>query len=319
MHFAVALNGEQAGQEVTGSDITRLVSADDLVWVHLDADNDRSRRWIRSNLTYLDHHAIEALLAEETRPRVTEIGQGALIILRGINLNEGADPHDMVSTRLWVDANRIISLNVRASRSVAEVKKMVLSGDGPDNAGDFICTLIERMTTRIEGFRHMLDETVDEMEQLVIEAPDQDQRRPIMESRLQTIIFRRYISPQRDEIGHLMRSALPWLQVEDKRRLHEVHNNLIRIVEDLDSMRERLQILKDELASIMGDRLNKNMYILSIFTALFLPLGFLTGLFGVNLAGIPGAAWGASFWVFLALLLGVAGLQYLVFRLLKWF
>ncbi|MCB1367090.1 MAG: zinc transporter ZntB, partial [Rhodobacteraceae bacterium] len=90
-------------------------------------------------------------------------------------------------------------------------------------------------------------------------------------------------------------------------------------VEDLDAIRERLQILKEELTSIMNDRLNKNMYILSVITALFLPLGFLTGLFGVNLAGMPGAANSAAFIGFVVALVLIGALQLLIFRWLRWF
>ena len=55
----------------------------------------------------------------------------------------------------------------------------------------------------------------------------------------------------------------------------------------LDSLREIAQIVKDELSNLLSDRINKNMYILSVITAIFLPLGFLTGLLGVNVGGIP--------------------------------
>lgn len=319
MHFAIALNGEKAGQELHGDDIARLVTAPDLAWVHMRADAEDTRDWIKANLSYLDRPALDALLADETRPRVSEIGKGALIILRGVNHNEGADPEDMVSIRLWVDENRIISVSKRGLRSVATLRKRILAGTGPNRAGAFICALIDLLNVGIEGFRHSLDESTDMLEQQVIEAPDQEQRRPIMERRLETIIFRRYITPQRDEVSHLLLSSLPWLTPEDIRHLHESHNNLIRVVEDLDSIRERFQILKDELSSIMGDRLNKNMYILSVFTALFLPLGFLTGLFGINLAGMPGAGWPIAFWVFVGALCVIGVLQAVVFRLLKWF
>jgi len=319
IHFAVALNGTQAGQALTGVDVAKLIKAPDLAWVHMRADAEGTRDWIETNLSYLDRPAIDALLADETRPRVSQIGNGVLIILRGVNHNEGADPEDMVSIRLWVDENRIISLARRGLTSVGEIRRRILDGTGPDTSGGFIYSLIAQLNKGIEGFRFKLDEATDILEQQVIEAPDQDQRRPIMERRLETIIFRRYITPQRDEVAHLFRTTLDWLTPADLRHLTESYNNLIRVVEDLDTIRERLQILKDELGSIMGDRLNKNMYILSVFTALFLPLGFLTGLFGVNLGGVPGFEYSAAFWIFSAILIVVVLLQVALFRILRWF
>ena len=319
MHFAVALNGDKAGQNLQGEDIARLVTAPDLAWVHMRADAKGTRDWIETNLSYLDRPAIDALLADETRPRVSQISKGVLIILRGVNHNEGADPEDMVSIRLWIDENRIISVARRGLTSVGEIRQRILDGSGPDTAGAFIYSLINQLNKGIETFRFKLDEATDILEQQVIEVPDQDQRRPIMERRLETIIFRRYITPQRDEVAHLFHTALDWLTPPDLRHLTESHNTLIRVVEDLDTIRERLQILKDELSSIMGDRLNKNMYILSVFTALFLPLGFLTGLFGVNLGGLPGLEYTDAFWIFSAILVLVVLLQVVLFRILRWF
>ena len=319
IHFAIALNGDKAGQELAGDEIARLISAPDLAWVHMRAESDGTRAWIETNLTYLDRPAIDALLAEETRPRVQEIGKGALIILRGVNHNEGADPEDMVSIRLWVDENRIISVSKRGLKSVADLHSRIRTGQGPTEAGAFVTALVERLSTRIEAFRRDLDEATDTLEETVIQSPDQAQRHKIMETRLATILFRRYISPQRDELSSLLQSTLGWLRPADIRHLHEAHNNLVRIVEDLDAIRDRLQILKDELSSITADRMNRNMYLLSVVAALFLPLGFLTGLFGINLAGMPGQNWDMGFWVFVGAMVGVGIGQLLILRLLKLF
>ena len=94
---------------------------------------------------------------------------------------------------------------------------------------------------------------------------------------------------------------------------------MTRYVEDLDAIRERSQIVKDELANILADKLNKNMYVLSVIAAIFLPLGFLTGLLGINLGGMPGAENPDAFWVFSGLLVAVVSLQIWIFKKLDWF
>ncbi len=65
--------------------------------------------------------------------------------------------------------------------------------------------------------------------------------------------------------------------------------------------------------------MNKNLYILSVIAAIFLPLGFLTGLLGINVAGIPGADFEGAFLIFCILLVLVALGQVVVFRFFKWF
>ena len=83
-------------------------------------------------------------------------------------------------------------------------------------------------------------------------------------------------------------------------------------------MRERMALVRDELAGQLSDRLNRNMYLLSILSALFLPLGFLTGLFGINVAGMPGAEVSHAFWYFSGGLVVVVGLQLAILRKLHW-
>jgi zinc transporter len=64
--------------------------------VHLDLNSSHTQAWLRKEISYLDPCIINALIAEETRPRLTEIGDGLLVILRGVDLNEYADPEDMI-------------------------------------------------------------------------------------------------------------------------------------------------------------------------------------------------------------------------------
>jgi len=61
------------------------------------------------------------------------------------------------------------------------------------------------------------------------------------------------------------------------------------------------------------------MYVLSVMAAIFLPLGFLTGLLGINVGGIPGTNNPSAFWLFIGLLLGVVAIQIIIFRWKKWF
>jgi zinc transporter len=93
----------------------------------------------------------------------------------------------------------------------------------------------------------------------------------------------------------------------------------MRYVEDLDAVRERAQIVKDELSNILSDRINKNMYILSVIAAIFLPLGFLTGLLGVNVGGIPASDNPYGFYIVSGFLMLLVIIQIFLFKKLRWF
>ncbi len=160
---------------------------------------------------------------------------------------------------------------------------------------------------------------MDTLESEVLEQPSGHLRHSISEVRKSAIMLRRYIAPQRDVLSSLKTVDMAWLTRDVERRLQEVHDNQLRGIESLDAIRERSQVVMDELVSAVSDKLNSNLYVLSVITAIFLPLGFLTGLFGINVGGIPGVNDDHAFVNFVLLLTGITALQIVIFKLLKWF
>lgn len=317
--FAYGFDGKGGGEALAGEAISQQIKADRLAWVHLDANHPQARLWLEEELSYLDPMIIEALLVDETRPRMLQIDDGVLLILRGVNLNENADPEDMVSVRLWVDAHRIISLRKRNLKAISDIEYKIKAGKGPQNAGQFICMLTARLFERMEPVLLELDDKTDYIEESLLEKADNTLRGSIVDIRKQAIVFRRYMAPQREAIGQLRMADMAWLDDGHKRHLQEIYNHVTRYVEDLDAVRERAQIVKDELANILADKMNKNMYVLSVIAAIFLPLGFLTGLLGVNIGGLPGVDNDDAFILFCAILVIVVLLQILLFKKMKWF
>ena len=317
---AYTLDGTGSGQRLKDEDeITEKLRSEDLAWVHLERDHPKTREWLTKNVSYLDPSILDALLADETRPRLLEFETGVMMILRGVNLNENEDPEDMVSIRVWIDEHRIISLRRRKLKAAQDIAERVEAGKGPKNAGDFSVMLTSVLFDRMAPVLTDLDQRTDDAEEEVIETPDASLRAKITDIRKQAILFRRYIAPQRDVLSMLRVSDQKWLAQTHRRYLQENGDRLLRYVEDLDAVRERAAVIKDELANILSDRLNKNMYLLSIIAAIFLPLGFLTGLLGINVGGIPGSDNPDAFYIFSGILTALVLVQVILFRKLRWF
>lgn len=316
---AYSLDGKGGGNALSMPAIAETIRTDELAWVHLDGSSQATSGWLANELDYLDPFIISALTADETRPRMTQVGDGAIIILRGVNHNEGADHEDMVSIRLFIDPHRIISLQMRDVKAVRTIADNIIKNKGPKDAGDFLCQLITQLTGRFESVLSGLDELTDTTEEAVLTHADLALRQDIVNIRKKAIIFRRHMAPQRDAISQLRMGELSWLNEIQKRNLQENFNHIVRYVEELDAIRERAQIVKDELANFIADRLNKNTYVLSVIAAIFLPLGFLTGLLGINIGGIPGVENSAAFTIFCGFLVIVVVVQIIIFRKLKWF
>jgi len=171
----------------------------------------------------------------------------------------------------------------------------------------------------MESIINELGESTDTLEENVLENPDIHFRRQIVALRQKTIIFRRFMAPQREVVAKLRAVEKPWIDQRCRVAFLEAYDHLYRFIEELDSIRERLQVVQDELTNSLADKLNKRMYVLSIVAAIFLPLGFLTGLLGINVAGIWGADYPNAFSVFIGMLVLIVISMFIFFRIKKWF
>ena len=242
-----------------------------------------------------------------------------MLILRGVNLNENASPEDMVSIRLWIDPHRIISLQRWKLKAVGDLATNIEAGQGPVDSAGFITTLIGLLFARMAPAVTSLGEDMDDIEEHVLDGSANALREQIVSLRKKAIIFKRYMAPQRDLITHFLEAKIDWVAEHNHHHMIEAHDDITRFVEELDSVRERSQVISDEVTNILTARLNKNMYALSVVAAIFLPLGFLTGLLGINIGGIPGAENPQAFLVFCGMLALVVGLQVVIFRKMRWF
>lgn len=314
---ALLFDGQGGGRQLGWQEINSWTPEQGILWVHLSCTAAETINWLQEQ-SKLEPLVVDALLSEGTRPRSTVIGDAVLLTLRGVNLNPGEDHEDMVSIRIWAEEKRIITTRRRSLLSVTGLLGTFSARQGPVSSGQFINNLTELLTTYAEDTVEGIEERTSGLEEMVVHSHDRKLRSEISGLRRQVIMLRRYLAPQREALTRLQVEQIPWFQEADRRHLFETANSLIRIVEDLDSLRERANVAQEELVNLLSEQLNSRMYTLSLVTAIFLPLSFFTGLLGINVGGIPGAE---NHWAFLivvgSLLLVCLG-QLLYFRKKKW-
>ena len=316
---AYTLNGDGSCTALDEAGVASRAAADTPVWVHLSAHSAEARRWLEKEAQLPDDTLIEALLAEDTRPRMQTREEGVLLILRGVNLNDNAEPEDMVSIRIWVESRRFISVQLRTLGGVKDMQQRLESGAGPKDIGDLVTTFIEGSVVRMSPVMGDLADGIDELEDRILQMDLSGIREKIVSTRRQAVIFNRFLAPQRDIVQRLTEASIPWLEEQDIQRLREAQNDITRFVEDLQALRERSHSVQEEVANILTERLNRNTYVFSLIAAIFLPLSFLTGLLGINVPGIPGADDPEAFLVFCGILIAVVVAQVAVFKKLRWF
>jgi len=314
---AYRLNGDGTGERfATWSDLP-ADTGKGIVWVHMDRSVPDAQQWL-VNRSGLHHIAWEALLAEETRPRCLAIGDGILLNLRGVNLNPESDPEDMVSIRILLEKDRIVTSRMRRLMGIEDIRQLLEAGKGPADTGSFVVMLASCLTARMDPTLDNLQEKLDDLEDLMITELSRELRTQLAELRRETIMLRRYIAPQRDAIRQLISLDIPWMSRSCRDHLLEIADRVTRYVEDLDSIRDRATVINDELVNRLSERMDRTMYVLSLVTTIFLPLTVISGMLGMNVGGIPGENFSWGFVAICVVFLAIAGFEVWLIRRLKW-
>jgi len=315
---AFMLNREGGGTALGWQDIAAIPAGEGILWVHLHRESPETHVWL-TDIAKLPQVAIDALLAAESRPRATAFDDRLLLDLRGVNLNPGADPEDMVAIRGWIDGDRIITVRRRKLMAVDDLRSAIERGRGPRTTAGFILMLAQNLLTRMQAVIGEIDDRVDALEDEVLTAQSADLRRSLAELRRQAIALRRYIGPNREALARLLVEPPPWIEERHRMQLREVSDRITRYIEDLDSARDRAAVVQEELASRISETINRNTYLLSLVAAIFLPLGLLTGLLGINVAGIPGEKWPWAFAAVCLILIALGATLVWFLRRRRWF
>ncbi len=118
--------------------------------------------------------------------------------------------------------------------------------------------------------------------------------------------------PQKEVLLSLQFEKSGYLLDEYKVEHREAYEKLMQIIKDV--VKDRAMVTQEELNNRITHQMNQAMYIMSIIATIFLPLGFLTGLLGINVGGVPGVNSGVAFWIVCAIIAILAVIEYILFK-----
>ncbi len=314
--FAISSDGTAA--RLTDLPALDVTSEAAYVWIHLHVRQQGAREWLEEEAK-LDASVVTALLAEDTRPRAVIKGDGVMVILRAMNLHEPEKPEEMISLRMWNDEHRVITTRMRDIRAIEEIQESIAKGQSPTSTAEVLRSITSRLFARMEPFLEDLEDSIAAAEERMATGSDADSGDGMFTIRRRVAIFRRYVTPQRTVLRKLHENSIPWLRSEHQQHLGEELDRVTRYVEELEELANRTQILNEEVRNAHAERLNSLAYVFSVVATIFLPLGFLTGLLGVNVGGMPGVEHPYAFWSFTALCVILGAVLMFVFKMRKWF
>ncbi|MEL6619545.1 MAG: zinc transporter ZntB [Pseudomonadota bacterium] len=283
-------------------------------WLHFDLTDPALPNWLAASVPQIP---AAALSAPETRPRCDQHGDGLMLNFRGVNLNADGPADQMVAVRMWVTAQLVVTVRLRKVFALDTMRQDAETGTAPDTPMTFVAALVDRLMRRVRDTVFDLGDRVDVMEDTV---HDDDRPLPaeLAEERRKAIRLRRYLGPQRDALVALTGTDSALMSEGLRDALREQANLGKLSVEELEALIARMTAVQDHHTAQAALKQGHNGYVLSIVAAVFLPLGFVTGLFGVNVGGMPGLTSPWAFALLCAALVGLTGAVVWVLRWLRW-
>ncbi|WP_058910234.1 zinc transporter ZntB [Entomohabitans teleogrylli] len=300
--FALQLDGKGG---VTPIEDDALIDQAHPCWLHLNYTQSASAEWL-AKTPLIPDSVRDALAGDSTRPRVNRMGEGTLLTLRCINGSTDERPDQLVAMRLYMDERMIISTRQRQVLALDDVIADLNAGTGPLDCGGWLVDVCDALTDHASEFIESLHDKIIDLEDNLM-----DQQIPprgyLALIRKQLIVMRRYMAPQRDVYARLASERLSWMSDDQRRRMQDIADRLGRGLDEIDACISRTAIMSDEITQVMQESLTRRTYTMSLMAMVFLPTTFLTGLFGVNLGGIPGGGWNFGFSLFCIMLVVLIG------------
>ena len=295
--------------------------SDSVTWIHIDGLHDVELVSRVGEVFQLHHLAVEDIVTVDTRAKSEFYDEVLVVNLKRLLVpTPGQGRIDDHHITLVLGDGWVLSF-AEVVEPVFEAVRVRLRGRRGQirtRGADYLFhALLDAVVDEWRGELERLEDAVDSLEERPIDRFDEELPALVHGLRRQLFNFRRAAMPLRDAVGGLLREQGP-IRAGTVPYLRDLRDHIIEVVDGLDAQRDRVQSALDLRLALAGHRMNDTMRWLTVVTTIFIPLSFLTGLYGMNFDVMPElhSDWGYP--VLLGVMAAVAGGQLYYFHRRGW-
>lgn len=268
--------------------IDELIAQPDAnIWLHFNLADMRAKRWLEST-SLIPRLAKNILLGTSNQMMLEPIERGLVGVLGDLHHEFDIDPSKIGVLRLYLDDRLLISARRHPLKSIDSLRRSVAEGIPSTRPIGLVIRLLHHLAETFGATITELGENIDRIEDRLLDDHISNESNELGRARQLIVRLRRHLVPQRHALVSLLSRLPSWLSPEETADLRQAVERLDMLGHDLDLVQDRARLLQDELANKQAERTNHNLYVLSIVTAIFLPITLITGIFGMNVSGLPG-------------------------------
>ena len=286
-----------------------LANEDNVVWLHFNPTNARARDWIETS-THLPPAGKTILLGTDTHMRIEVCSNGLAGVVGDLHHEFAAKTDHLDVLRLYLDNRCLVSARREPTLALDKLRQSIGDGLKVERPVAIVTQFLHHVTDTLGDLLLELSSDVDDLEDQLLAGQISDRVPELSRIRRIAVRLRRHMVPQQHALVSLLSRMPGWIDESGATSLRTAIERLAALGHDLDLVQERARLLGDQLSGRLMEATNRNLYTLSIVTTIFLPMTLVTGIFGMNLGGLPALQdpWGFWYGMLIMAVLGIVTL-----------
>ncbi|MFT5998241.1 MAG: magnesium transporter [Neolewinella sp.] len=265
--------------------------------------------------------ALEDVVDVNQRPKMEAYKDGILLQLKAFDFDKEERQLSIEQVSIYLTDETVITFQEDAGDLFSAVRQRLESSGGRirTKGPDYLAyALLDNITDHYFSVLDSIEETLEELENVILTQPEPQTKSEIHELRLALLTMRKSTSPTREMAGRFGDSEHRLVSEDTQLYVRDLKDHIIQVTDLVETYRDVTNGLYDLYVSEISFRMNSVMQTLTIVSTIFIPLGFLAGVFGMNFAVMPGLENPYGYYVLWAAMILIAGMLLLWFRSRKW-
>lgn len=292
----------------------------DTIWIDLEAPTHDELRLLEDPFRF-HPLAIEDCLTPEHQPKIEDYGPYLFLIGRGINFNIPENHFETLKLGAFLGPNYLVTYHRERMRSVVAVQEKYARDPGTTAFRGVAYLLYEVLEHMVEYYFPVLEQiehAIDHIEDELFQEAGPRTLDRILKAKRQVLEIKRAIAPHREVFGRIARNEFEEIGPQTVVFYRDLYDSTYRLAEMADSYRDLLSGTMEAYLSVVSQRLNEVMKILTVFASIVLPLTFIAGVYGMNFENMPELRWRYGYFVVLGVMLTITVGMLAYFRRKRW-
>ena len=265
---------------------------------------------------------LEDIVNTKQRPKVEFYDDYIFITLKMLTYNETDSEIDLEELSIILGENYVLSFEEKSVNALdLLVKRIEQPGSRKTrlNRADYLAyCMIDVVVDTYFALLEEFGERIDELENVVIKNPSSNILQDIYQLKRELLFLHKSVWPLREIISGIIRVDTPLVDQTTNRYLGDINDHIMQVMDTVDIYRDMVTSMLDTYLSSINLKLNDVMKILTIIETIFIPLTFISSVYGMNFKHMPELDWQIGYYVVWAIMLTVAITMLRYFRRKKW-